>query len=138
LKRARLNKQVSARKIIREVNDFNEVIKNEASVVTKLCMCGHPNIIQVFNHGRMSEYPYYFIDMELCDLTLDDYVTQRWAPQGEERGSYFMGKLSVMEKMKQTADILNDVTTGVAFIHQQKAIHRDLKPSNSKSPSFSV
>ena len=35
---------------------------------------GHQNIVTILSHGRLPASDYHFIDMELCDLDLNEYI----------------------------------------------------------------
>jgi serine/threonine protein kinase len=94
----------------------------------KLCKGSHQNIIIIFNHGRLRvQSAFYFIDMELCDFNLDEYL----------RGSKQAPGLSQW-KREETTDaailliwpIMDQITDGLAFIHRHKEVHRDLNPQN--------
>jgi len=69
--------------------------------------------------------------MELCDINLDDYIMRRWTPQHRESMAYFTDDVVAEERMSQAWKILEDITSGLAFIHFHKEIHRDLKPKIS-------
>ena len=57
-------------RIIGEVETSD--IENEVRAIDKLCKPdGHRNIIIILDHGWLS-FDLYFIDMELCDLSLHD------------------------------------------------------------------
>jgi len=67
-----------------------------------------------------------YIDMELCEFNLEDYIndlTSRFAPA---RGQDFYEK--------QVWNIIGQITTGLDFIHSNGYVHRDLKPMNSSIP----
>ena len=83
--------EIFARKLVRSNNTFSMMdIKNEIRVVEKLCSPGtHKNIVSVLRHGQLSNMPYYFIDMELCDLDLETYNERSWNVRlGERLKSY--------------------------------------------------
>src|SRR5271169_6283902 len=68
-----------ARKFIRPFGrsqeDIDKEIANEVRVIEKLSQNeGHPNIISIFQHGRLNTNQYYFFDMELCAMNLGDYI----------------------------------------------------------------
>lgn len=96
----------------------------------KLCSKRHSNIVRIVAHGDVNNFPYYYIDMELCDLDLSHYIANR---KSESRKCPISSKeLSPKDIMNHSFDILKDVTRGVAFIHAQQIVHRDIKPQNSK------
>jgi len=105
-------------------------VLNEFDAVQKLCQENHPNIVQVLAHGRLNPNlnSIYFIDMELCDLTLDDYA----------KGKILVPTLPNWKTAKENNTVLRlivpiicQIIDGVVFIHNHDEVHRDLKPSNS-------
>lgn len=103
-------------------------MEKEVHAIEKLCGPGtHVNIVEVLNHGLLSNYPYYFIDMELCDLTLQDFIYRQSPPNPSETMPYFAeGQSSV----GQIWSIMSQIANGVEYIHQRQQIHRDIKPGN--------
>src|SRR5277367_2189456 len=106
------------------------LIRKEVEAIKKLCgLDTHPNIIQVLNHGSLSNPIFYFIDMELCELNLHDYIHGRTPPNLSEslppfsRGDGSKASLQIWTIMSQIAD-------GVEYIHRQNQVHRDVKPAN--------
>lgn len=104
----------------------------------KLChVNAHRNIVAVLRTGRFlsSGAPVYYLDMELCDLTLAAYIDRDWTNRDlRKKVPNFVGveQLPLEFQLAQIRDIMKDVTSGVAFIHSHKEVHRDLKPKNSK------
>jgi serine/threonine protein kinase len=94
-----------------------------------LCQCGHENIIQVFRHGLLRPIQtFYFIDMELCDLNLKEYLKNtktgvrgliEWPRAIREGHGPFL-----------VCAILQQIIRGLAFIHSKGETHRDLNPQN--------
>jgi len=122
--------QVFARKLVRpfaeRINDAD--IANEIRAMEKLCKGRHQNIIIIFNHGRLRvQSAFYFIDMQLCDFNLDEYLRGTKHTPGLNRW-----------KRAETTDaailiiwpIMDQITDGLAFIHKHKEVHRDLNPQN--------
>jgi hypothetical protein len=55
--------------------DSSKDIENEVRVIKKLCeRNAHLNIVEVVQFGRLIGSPCYFIDMELCDMNLENYI----------------------------------------------------------------
>jgi len=118
-----------------------EDIKNEIRAVEKLCGKAHKNLVSILQHGELlnnPKYPYY-IDMELCDMNLKDYIlysdeaVQRYQSGSEcselvlpsrSQGPYYIWV------------IMEQVSCGIAFIHDEGWIHRDVKPANSSPFTF--
>lgn len=68
--------------------------------------------------------------MELCDMNLECYIQ---CPETRKRLPPLSGSSLQWTKMIQLWDLMEDITSGIAFIHSEKEVHRDLKPRNSKS-----
>ena len=109
-----------------------ESVQNEKSAIEKLCYEGHKNIVKVIQVSEFADKSYAFIDMELCDLNLEEYnrctwtmiQAAHWIPPG-------FRELEVWNIMKQIA-------AGLAFIHNHRLVHRDLKLRNGTSfPNYS-
>ena len=121
-----------ARKLIRPFGDIKvEDISNEIRAVEKLCTPGtHKNIVAVTKHGKLPP-SYYFLDMELCDLSLEAFIEQKWTAPMRETVPYFTANPPPLKRMAQIWDIMVDLSRGVSFIHAHGEVHRDLKPRNS-------
>ena len=72
----------------------------------------------VTRHGWLNS-SYYFFDMELCNLNLEEYI----------RGS---AKKSIVEEAPKDSifGIIREIASGLEFIHCHSEVHRDLKPRN--------
>ena len=88
------------------------------------------NIVQVFDHGLLSQYPYYFIDMELCDFNLHDFIHRKNHPESSKSIPYFSQR---DDSISQIWTIMSQVASGVEYIHRQGQVHRDIKPANGES-----
>ena len=116
-----------------------QYIKNELRAIDKLRKEPHRNIVEVLRHGDLVYMSSYFIDMELCDLNLSTYIYQKWTPEVERQMPYFtFNDLPPKLKVAQLWGIMEDIASGVAFIHQKGEVHRDIKPANGTYPDFSV
>ena len=77
-----------------------EDIQNEVRAAVKLCEPGTINIVSVLRHGKLPSSPYYFIDMELCDLNLATYIYRKWVPGMADRIPNFVTVDQLEPKMK--------------------------------------
>lgn len=131
-----------ARKIVRPFGQADEhAIDSETKAVHELVQSGgHSNIISILDHGWLdSPYHYYFIDMELCELSLHQYIHDTRSLSIDD---VFMDKLSPVFVRKDVSlltfalniwTIMREIVAGVEFLHSQNQVHRDLKPHNGKS-----
>lgn len=106
-----------------------EEILNEARAIDKLCQSSHCNIVTVLSHGRFSATsPLYFIDMELCNLNLEEYL------QGRKSGIKGLIDWETADKEGQRQflilAIMQQLISGLAFIHGYDEVHRDMAPQN--------
>ena len=93
-------------------------ISNELRTIDKLCkQNSHENIVAVYRYGQLGDWCY--IDMELWEFNLDQYIahTAKWS-------------LPTLDT-KILLKIMQDVSRGLAFIHENNTVHRDIKPENS-------
>ena len=103
----------------------NSPAQNEIRAIRKLCNGMHKNIIEVFEIGEFPDSMYAFIDMELCDLNLEDYNKNNWM------SSLIHENLNVKGlKELQACNIMKQIADGVVFVHEKGEVHRDLKPRN--------
>jgi serine/threonine protein kinase len=69
--------------------------------------------------------------MELCDLNLQTYINRKWTSTMEMLMPYFtIRDVPPKLKLAQIWSIMEDIASGLDFIHSQGEVHRDLKPSN--------
>ena len=112
-------------------------IENEKEAITKLQAIGsHQNIVDILRHGQLDTI-YYFIDMELCDLDLKDYLQGNHSIGADNASAQHSTNLVFVSKdcglqlkLQNAFTILSHITTGLEFAHQRKLVHRDLKPGN--------
>jgi serine/threonine protein kinase len=94
-----------------------------------LCKSNHPNIVQVLELGQfLADSTSFFIDMELCSVSLDKCIYTGALAQG----------LSVWDaEPSQICSIFKDIIRGLVFIHEHGEVHQDLSPHNGiPLPSF--
>jgi len=102
----------------------------------KLCTGGHKNLIKVYGWGEFPNATYHFIDMELCDFNLEEYLLCRVKENDDSRvppecRPTEFGAVQIWDIMRQIAE-------GVAFIHSYGHVHRDLKPQNGTLFKFKL
>jgi serine/threonine protein kinase len=140
--------QTFARKIIRCIGGITESdIQREARAVSSLLQTGgHKNIVKILKHGELGlSGDCYFVDMELCDLTLQQYIAY-W--QGNLRAPFDItarrapvfvrNDCSVLVRIQNLWTIARHIACGLEFMHGHKYVHRDLKPSNGTSTSVVI
>lgn len=124
--------QTFARKLIKPYGTVTLTdILNELRAVEKLCRSGHDHVVEVFRHGKLiGSDLYYFIDMEFCEGSLDDYICGK--PIGKE-GLILNANSPNTRAIDYCWIIISDICDGLTFIHHAKEVHRDLKPFNGKT-----
>lgn len=100
--------------------DVQNTIENEARAIAKLCdsQKTHRNIVEVYRCGRIEKTGMLYIDMLLCDSSLEDFIQ-----------SHYSNRKQI--EMPLIWRIMEHIASGVAFIHEHREVHRDLKPQNS-------
>ena len=106
--------------MIRVFGTTNETdITNELRALEKICTKAHPNVIEVFQHNWLLPQSMYYIDMELCDLSLYDFIHQK-TPLGEpESSAYFTIGDSV-----QIWNVMSQIASGLEYVHSQGQVQR--------------
>jgi hypothetical protein len=117
-----------ARKIIRELGSITkEDVDNEVRALKKLCQNQHPNIVKVFDYGQLNpDSVVHFIDMELCDVSLENYLMGQEFP-------LLLGWKIVRDRDEIPAyayAILQQILNGLLYIHSLHEVHRDVSPHN--------
>jgi serine/threonine protein kinase len=166
----------------------DEDIENEVKTLSAVCapgLCKY--VVEVHRHNWLPDNTHYFIDMELCDFTLEDHIreiglgsihedaaliplppvefgngqkTERPLlnkPQKPVQGAtnYDIEFDSVFRlaespeadfgpdalpaeefNWESVLDILDDITSGLLYIHSKNVVHRDLKPKNGNNPQI--
>ena len=117
-----------ARKVIRAFGAVTkDDVDNEVRALKKLCQNQHPNIVQVFDYGELNpDSAVHFIDMELCDISLGNYLDGQELKDG-------VSWATVKEDEDVPAhgyNILQQILNGLLYIHCVGEVHRDLSPHN--------
>jgi len=127
--------QVFARKLVRAFGVLtDEDVLNEAHAINKLKDHGtSENIVSILHHGWMAESVYYYIDMEVCGINLEEYIATPAATTyiSSENPRLFGTKFGECG-MWNAWDIMEQISGGVEFIHSCEQVHRDLKPRNGR------
>jgi serine/threonine protein kinase len=107
-------------------NVTKEDIKNEVDAVIAICKTGgHDNIIKIYSQGTIPLHDYYYVDMEYCDINLEDYIhADRSGLENTQNSSF--------KEQPQKWTIMVQIARGLNFLHKGHYVHRDLKPRNSK------
>lgn len=104
---------------------------------------GHDHIIELLDHGWLGiEKFHYFIDMELADLSLAEYISYIFDDKplpsdinfGNEFDPVFSSRrCTELEQVHRIMTIGSQIAKGLEFIHQGGLVHRDLKPANGNA-----
>ena len=115
-------------------------IEQEARIIGSLLESDvHPNLVTIFHHGWIiSSFNMYFIDMELCNLSLFDYIkckreNRPLSDFGIEKPSnpVIVGNsCELVESAHNIWTIGAHVARGLQFLHSRNYVHRDLNPKN--------
>jgi serine/threonine protein kinase len=100
-------------------------MENQGRLVSKFWGDAHQNIVTVLRWGQMTNSPFYFMDMELYDITLEDYISI------SKSDNVLLGKIVGTRGYENYLwNIIIDITRGLSFIHRNGETHKNLKPSN--------
>src|SRR5271154_1812290 len=103
-------------------------IDNEIRVLTKLCSNGgHQNIITILQHGWLNKGERYYFDMELCAMSLEDFISGSYRTA---LGDDYFQPIHIASGLEtfNLWRIMSDITSGLEYIHSLREVHRDLKP----------
>jgi serine/threonine protein kinase len=109
-----------------------KAVEAEAKAVTLLCTGGwEPNIIHVLDHGYLS-FVNYYIDMELCDISLADLLKQEKREDGLVNWYLQWPIENFDDRIFFILAFMQELSNGLYFIHAHDQVHRDLKPANGR------
>ena len=108
---------------------------NELRVVKELCEGNkHENLVQVYKQDALesSVYPFY-LDMELCAFNLNDYIynPNKCVEQTTLPPEFRATSIPNREEPYTVWAIMEQISSGIAFMHANHHVHRDVKPANS-------
>ena len=108
-----------------------EDILAELGAIKALYKNGSPkSLVAVEDYGRLPQSPYYYIDMELCDANLDTYIAGHMPMEPKSANLRLFDTSLVGRGIWNTWDIMEQISSGIEFIHGHGKVHRDLKPRN--------
>jgi serine/threonine protein kinase len=112
-------------------------VESELEAIKQLGEFGaHANLIEILRHGHLGTSDWHFIDMELCDITLKDYIDGKRLeiPENAKTDPCFVPfDCSPDLKALNVWTILKHIVSGLEFIHKHNYVHRDLKPQNGRT-----
>jgi len=108
--------------------------------VRKLCIGGHPNIVQaVLRLGQPKpDSSLYFIDMELCEVTLEQYARGTEVPYLPNWARIRRREEGMPDVVVEARFIIESIANGLEFIHNQGEVHRDLSLQNGANPTSDI
>jgi len=105
-----------ARKLLHIPESDRREIDNEVRAITALCRNGtHKNIVSFIMFGELPNSSYYFINMELCDLSLDVYIHCTDMPSPSESIPYFIKDAPPDMKSLQIWNIMRQIVNGIKY-----------------------
>lgn len=119
--------------MVRELRDWTkEELLNEARAIDKVFANGSSeNLVKVLKHDWLPNLPFYYIDMELCDGNLEEYIHgKRLQDFHISDNPRLFGARFDDNTILQIWDIMEQISSGLEFIHSCHEVHRDLKPRN--------
>jgi serine/threonine protein kinase len=128
---------VFARRTFRPVGVITKKhLRNEFRVIARVCGGGQKDVVKVLGFGELSSSSHYYLDMELCDMNLENFIQRKWTAKMELLLPYMTTDSGPRMRTVQIWNIMEDTSNGLAYIHGLNEIHRDLKPRNSMSKDF--
>jgi serine/threonine protein kinase len=113
-------------------------IDHELQIIAQLCTTRHEHIVSVLRYGWfVTNESRCFIDMELCDINLQDYIDRRVTADQEacvvQDPVFVSVDCAPSLRLMNTWTIMSHIARGLKFIHEKHLTHRDLKPANGNA-----
>lgn len=105
-----LDKNTYAVKKIK-IKSIGKIQNNYLNEIIYMAKLSHQNIVRYYN--TWIDLPFLYIQMELCDMSLETYFDTRKSVVKEESDKYF-----------------KEMVQGLAYIHSNNIIHGDFNPGN--------
>ena len=107
-------------------------MENEVRIMQRLRQGeGCANVVAFLNHGFLQPRGVWFIEMELCDVTLSTFLygnVQRTVAVHVSQQPPFSVLDPSLEKTRKIWDIMRQVAEGVAYVHSFDFVHMNLGP----------
>lgn len=87
-------------------------------------------MIAILNHGWLNTDQYYYFDMELCIMNLENFIEADFRTISE---SQYLNPDCIEGNLPRCLNmwtIARHIACGLEHIHHHRELHRDLKPRN--------
>jgi hypothetical protein len=92
------------------------------------------NVVLILRNGYLSDSPYYYIDMEICHATLEQYIAgTEPSPYELLENERLFGVPTGQRGVWNTWDIMEQISSGMECIHKSGLLHCNLSPRNGTS-----
>jgi len=109
-----------------------KIVQDALHAIKTVCDGQNPHIIHVESTGLFNMAPLFFIDMEIAEFSLHDYIYSTAnldvAPPASIKN---LRRRFLTSKSACTWDIMRQATSALKFIHANSEVHRSIKASNS-------
>ena len=119
-----------------------EEAENEIKIIESLSRTGgHDHIIEVLKYGWLgTNEKYFFIDMELAQLSLAQYISYVFQNKSlppdfgtldpKYEPVFSRRDCTALQRLQTSLVICSQIASGLEFMHHSGYVHRDLKPEN--------
>ena len=97
------------------------------------------NVILILRKNWQQKEPNYYVDTELCEASLEQYIRYK-EPFSYELDSNprLFDAPDLGRGIWNVWDIMEQISSGLEFIHNSKYLHLNLKPRNGKPTKYEV